>query len=295
MRKRLVYFLGLLLIVSTMSLTFNGCSDPTPKYPPKADFRARTTATIARDTITLFDLSTNVPTGWFWSFPGAVPAMSKDKRPIIRYEKAGVYTVSLLTYNMDGSSDITKKSYITITYKTGTFTDTRDNRVYKTIVLGDQTWMAENLDYNMTNSWYYDGDATANKDYGRLYNYDAALLAAPAGWHLPSQADWVELIKFLGSDDYSITGSYMKEKGTAHWTSPNVGDSNSIGFNGLPGGFKPEVGNYGDKGLKGYFWSADPISDQSAYYYYLSNNDGAFRKGNIYKLSGLSIRCVKDN
>jgi len=287
--------MGLLFIVSTLSLTFNGCKKDNPKYPPKADFRARTVSTIARDTISFFDLSTNKPLGWFWSFPGAVPSMSKDQHPVILYEKAGIYKVSLLTYNNDGSSDITKNGYITIVYKTGTFTDTRDNHVYKTILLGNQTWMAENLDYNMTGSWYYNDDATTNKAYGRLYTFDIALNAAPAGWHLPSEADWDVLINFLGSGDFNVTGSFMKEQGTSHWTSPNVGDSNSIGFNGLPGGFKSEAGTYSNIGTKGYFWSATFISDQSAKYRYLSNNDGAFRQNTIFRSSGLSIRCVKDN
>jgi len=295
MRNRIVFLLGLLFIVSTLSTTFSGCSTPAVKYPPKADFRASKTATIARDTISFTDLSTNAPIGWYWSFPGAVPSISKDKRPVVKYEKAGVYSVSLLSYNNDGSSHISKTSYITITYKTGTFTDTRDNHTYKTILLGDQTWMSENLDYNITGSWYYDGDETTNKAYGRLYTYDAAMLAAPAGWHLAFEADWVGLIDFLGiGGDNTSTGTFLKEQGTTHWTSPNVGDSNSIGFNGLPGGYKAEAGTYSDKGAKGYFWTADAVSDQSAKYRYLSNDNGALKQNTMYRVSGLSARCIKD-
>jgi uncharacterized protein (TIGR02145 family) len=287
--------MGLLFIVTSMTITFSGCEDPAPKYPPKADFRATKTVTIPGDTISFTDLTTNVPRGWFWTFPGAIPGISKDKRPVITYTKAGVYTVSLLVYNYDGSSDVTKKDYITIAYKTGTFTDARDGHVYKTILLNNQTWMAENLDYNMTGSFYYDDDATANKEYGRLYTYDAAMLAAPAGWHLPTEADWATLITFLGSGDFNVAGAFMKEKGTSHWTSPNVGDSNSIGFNAFAGGYKPEVGNYADKGTKGYFWTAESVSDQSAKYRYLSNSDGALRQNTTYKTSRLSVRCIKDN
>ncbi|MDZ7633244.1 MAG: fibrobacter succinogenes major paralogous domain-containing protein [Bacteroidales bacterium] len=138
-----------------------------------------------------------------------------------------------------------------------TVTDS-DGNVYKTLVIGTQIWLAENLKTTKFNdgsqipfvseetSWvatlttpgycYYDNN-TANKSvYGGLYNWYAVETGklCPKGWHVPSDAEWTTITNLFGGE--SVAGNALKEKGTAHWTSPNDGATNESGFTALPGG-----------------------------------------------------------
>ena len=74
-------------------------------------------------------------------------------------------------------------------------TDARDGQTYKTVTLGDQTWLAQDLNYETDNSWCFQNDPANCETYGRLYNWEAAMNACPAGWHLPSDQEWSKLIK----------------------------------------------------------------------------------------------------
>ena len=71
--------------------------------------------------------------------------------------------------------------------KKGTFTDTRDGHTYKTITIGNQTWYAENVSFNVKNSWYYKDDSNSMRKYGRLYTFESAKEACPSGWHVPTK------------------------------------------------------------------------------------------------------------
>jgi uncharacterized protein (TIGR02145 family) len=125
---------------------------------------------------------------------------------------------------------------------TGEFTDSRDGQVYKWVKIGNQVWMAENLNYETPNSWWYDNNSANGDIYGRLYTWAAAMNGesssnsvpsgvqgvCPDGWHLPSDAEWTVLTDYLGGE--SVAGGKMKEAGTVHWNSPNTGATNSSGF-----------------------------------------------------------------
>ena len=134
----------------------------------------------------------------------------------------------------------------------GTFTDSRDGQEYKTVQIGVQVWMAENLNYLTDNSWCYGNDPTNCITYGRLYDWETALNVCPEGWHLPTDAEWKGLTYNLGGEE--VAGDNLKEAGLAHWESSNEGATNSICFTGLPGGSRFSPGYFDFLGHYGYWW-----------------------------------------
>jgi uncharacterized protein (TIGR02145 family) len=102
--------------------------------------------------------------------------------------------------------------------KKGSFTDQRDGKQYKTVKIGNQIWMAENLNYEVEGSFYYANDPANGDIYGRLYNWDAAVKACPAGWHLPSVEEWDELIEDVrGEEDKRMNLQYHKSDRAGFW------------------------------------------------------------------------------
>ncbi len=201
----------------------------------------------------------------------------------------------------------------------GTVTDVEGN-VYKTITIGTQTWMAENL----KTTKYRDGTAIPNmadntlwnnlstgaycdygnnpdnsKTYGKLYNWYAVSDVhniCPVGWHVPTEAEMELIGVYLGG--YQIIGGKMKETGITHWVISNEGATNESGFTGLPGGMRYFDGPFIDIHLGGYWWSSSKANDYydlEAHYYFLSG-DGVdnFLDGYGNKTNGMSVRCVKD-
>ncbi len=176
-------------------------------------------------------------------------------------------------------------------YQTGTFTDSRDGRLYKTVTIGTQTWMSENLEYQTASgSWYYNDDSSTYNVYGRLYNWENAMISAPPGWHIPSLEEWKTLITFLGGTD--VAGGKLKEEGSGHWTSPNVGATNESGFTALPGGFRGYQGNFDDVRLYSTWWSAD--GGVAAWTISLGYSYANVAQIWHVALHGFNVRCVKD-
>ncbi len=208
---------------------------------------------------------------------------------------------------------------------TGSFTDTRDNKVYNTITISDQTWMAENLAYlpevcasdAECGYWVYDyqgtdvvaAKATSNySDYGVLYNYEIANSVCPTGWHLPSDYEWSYLEVHLGmtiaetiGEGYRGTdqGGKMKESGNTHWIAPNYAGTNSSQFTALPGGFRNNsIDDFEFLGTMAYFWSSSKDGDWINYRY-LANAYGQIGSDWISYTAGSaspggSVRCVQD-
>lgn len=174
--------------------------------------------------------------------------------------------------------------------ETGTFTDTRDEKIYKTVKMGNQIWMAENLNYKASGSWCYDNNSSNCDTYGRLYTLEVAKNACPAGWHLPTIDEWKTLVSYHGGT--KVAGGEMKT--TRYWKSPNKGATNSSGFNTLPGGRRNSGGSFRQLNNDGYFWSATGASSSSSkaiglYYNYADVNWFSNNNANAF-----SIRCVKD-
>ncbi len=195
-----------------------------------------------------------------------------------------------------------------------------DGNTYKTVYIGTQQWMAENLKVsnyndgtaipnvtdntqwqnNTTGAWsYYNNDVANNAKYGKLYNWYAVTKTSnsnknvcPTGWHVPTDAEWTVLTDYLGGS--SVAGGKMKEVGTSSWNNPNTDATNTSLFTGLPGGYRNYFGNYYYIGINGYWWSSSERDTNNAWNRNLIYNYGnAFIDGSN-KRNGLSVRCLRD-
>jgi len=176
--------------------------------------------------------------------------------------------------------------------KTGTFKDIRDGKTYKTVKIGTQTWMAENLAFKAdTGCWAYDNDQSNVSVYGYLYKWEAAKNACPAEWHLPTDEEWTRLIDFLGGKEVAAG----KLKAEILWQKPNDGNANDIiGFSGLPSGFRNLYGEYYGLGVDCAWWSI--TEDRTIYAWARQLNFDVQNVGvvSFRKYGGFSVRCIKD-
>lgn len=199
----------------------------------------------------------------------------------------------------------------------GTITD-QDGNIYKTITIGTQTWMAENLRTtkyrsgkvipkvidnsewtSLTSGAYCNYKNTESNDtiatYGRLYNWysvNDSLNIAPKGWHVPTNTEWNILITYLGGE--SVSGGKLKENGTTHWPSPNTGADKDNDFTALPGGIRDTNGLFLYANFNGFFWSSSEYDVLYSMSWVMYNNDSSISNYGYTKNSGLSVRCVKD-
>lgn len=192
-----------------------------------------------------------------------------------------------------------------------------ENNVYKTVKIGKQVWMSENLKTTKFNDGtdipfvtndislssdiitpsycWYDNDTLTNKNtYGALYNWYTVSTEklCPIGWHIPSESDWDELRDFLGGSN--LAGGLLMEKGTTHWPSPNYFGTNESGFTALPGGSCNGGGCFGI-GDMGQWWSSMGLDESEAWHMELSVYNGSAAYGKyILKSNFFSVRCIKN-
>ena len=202
----------------------------------------------------------------------------------------------------------------------GSMTDQEGN-VYKTIVIGTQEWMAENLitsvyrngdeiPTNLNNAgWqntfsgacaYYNDDTSIACPFGKLYNWYACVdvrQLCPIGWHVPTDAEWTTLIEYLGGE--AVAGGRMKTTGTLQlanglWYAPNTAATNNAGFAGTPSGYRYFLGEFDLKGSNAFWWSTDAFLTNNAFSWFLSHTEaGAFRS-DFDKNYGFSVRCLRN-
>jgi uncharacterized protein (TIGR02145 family) len=173
-------------------------------------------------------------------------------------------------------------------------TDARDGKKYKTVKIGYQTWMAENLNYNASGSVCYDNEPENCNKYGRLYNWATAKNVCPSGWHLPSRNEYETLNKAVGG--IGLFGEAEKLKATSGWKDDGIGNDNGTddyGFSALPGGSYKD-GSFSAVGLSGYWWSASMGRTSTEAYYQLISNSNFALLGSDDKSYLCSVRCVKD-
>ena len=192
--------------------------------------------------------------------------------------------------------------------QSGTYTDERDGTTYKTVKIGEQWWMAENMAYKTESGSYAYNDNEDNVSiYGYLYTLDAARIACPEGWHLPTDDEWMQLGEFIendrdekhidGGSPYSfLAGKYLKSK-----TGWGGAGTDYYGFNGLPGGAYFRTTGYGGIEKNAIWWSgsvySNPSDYQNLFYWVLGYGDSFLSRHNylvIEKNDRYSVRCVKN-
>lgn len=206
-------------------------------------------------------------------------------------------------------------AFLTVKNQSQTVTD-YDGNVYEIVTIGAQSWFKENLKVthysngvpvpNVTGNpaWanlvtgarcYYNNDSVANDSiYGPLYNWYAlndTNNLCPSGWHVSTDGEWTETEIYLGGA--AIAGGKMKEAGTLHWLSPNVGATNSSGFTGLPGGLRGINNTFQYIHENGMWWRATAGGSNalSCYMWYLN---AGIDVNPVPKMLGMSVRCVKN-
>jgi uncharacterized protein (TIGR02145 family) len=292
---------------------------------PVANFTCSPTTATEGQILQFTDQSANHPITWSWDFGDGTT--SAQQNPSKSYSTIGTYTVSLTASNGHGSETMTKDGYIII--KPASITDLRDGKVYQTLQIGTQIWMAENLAYlpsvhppsdrSISSPRYYVYNHTTTnlslaisstyyKTYGALYNWSAAMQACPAGWHLPTDAEWKELEIYLGmtqaqadrSADGRGTNQGSKLAGNATLWYTGVLRSNSAigtsGFSALPGGWMDMNGNFdgATHGFFGFWWSGTKNSNNNPWYRLLHRNYAGVSRNVAPSSLGASVRCIRD-
>ena len=188
--------------------------------------------------------------------------------------------------------------------------------------IGTQVWMTRNLDVSKYNNgdpipevkdsakwvlqtkggWcYYNNSSVYGNTYGKIYNWYALTDPRgiiPKGWHLPDTTEIRTLVNFLGG--YSIAGGKLKEEGTSHWNSPNLGATNITYFNALPGGYRVQLNNkFIREGTMGVFWTSTLykktyVQDAVAWWFLLVHTDKFLGLGFSTENDGLYVRCIRD-
>lgn len=186
---------------------------------------------------------------------------------------------------------------------------------YKTVYINGREWLAENLRTTIYNDglpipyvtdngawglptpaycWYNNDHETYGNTYGALYNWYAVKTGnlCPTGWHVPTNAEWTQLTTYLGNT--SNAGGKLKETGTTHWISPNIGATNETGFTALPGGYRQGNGTFFYNGYYGYWWGSTEIDTYYSWGWEMENTSHLVGKTYQPKALGFSVRCVRD-
>ena len=198
----------------------------------------------------------------------------------------------------------------------GTITDIQ-GKIYKTIPVGSQVWMAENLKTTKFNdganipmvaqnkawmdlitpaySWFDNNDSVYADIYGAYYNWFAVSTGklCPSGWHVPTDSEWQTLINYLGGDNFA--GSKIKEAGKNNWTVDNKTATNQSGLTGLPAGLREATdGAFSSPGVLGGWWSATESSAGefgAAWCRWVHGDTSVVVRTEIFKKDGFPIRC----
>lgn len=257
----------------------------------------------------------------------AVIACSDGGNPTRQGDELSSFVSSSSESKKDQSSSSYYKEnwdYLNPEIDYGEITDSRDGQVYKTVKIEDQTWMAENLNYDVDNSFCYNDSMKYCNKYGRLYPWGVAMDSAgkfssggkgcgagkfcsptfpvrgvcPKGWHLPSRVEWERLFKAYTGFPEEVSGAILHStlRAKKGW---ELNGDDTYGFSALPAGYV-DCSVFWSEGGETFFWSSNEFAGDGEYsgkwlaysvqpggsVYYLDYNRG--------KDEGFSVRCLKD-
>jgi len=208
-----------------------------------------------------------------------------------------------------------EQSHFSTDYPSGAMTDSRDGKTYRTVTIGTQTWMAENLNYKTANSFCYEDKSSNCEKYGRLYSWAVAMDSVgefslngkgcghdttctpeyplrgicPEGWHLPERDEFEELFATVGGD--SVAARSLKSK--TGWNDDGNG-TDEFGFTLLSAGYRNDYGEYYFEGTGGDLWYATEFDEFKAYAVNIYDDSDDVIQEKISKYVYFSVRCVKD-
>jgi len=259
------------------------------------------------------DASEDLRVRWDWdSLNGWNTLFSNQKIEQHKFISPGTYTIILQVRDTrDLITNISKKLIVTGVI-TSSFIDLRDNKSYKSVKIGNQWWMAENLNYDtFEGSWCFDDNPANCNIYGRLYNFPAFTYACPDGWHLPTDDEWKELERFAGMDNTDLNDKYpdLRESGKVgdklrsdYGWNHDMHGTNEYKFNVLPGGWyinRPSAFDnryylgYNELGMSTKFWTDTERSNNYYWVRWFYSGMGINRT-TWRTVERAYIRCVKD-
>lgn len=324
--------------IIALTIFFVSCKKETPKVIPTitASVIANITANSATSggTVTADGGDAITARGVCWSSTNGLPTISDSKTTdgsgLGEFASSITGLIPGTTYNIRAyaTNSVGTVYGNVVAFKTplapilfnstktyGTLSDV-DGNTYKTIQIGTQLWMAENLKTTkykdvtgiplVTDNatwgtlttpgycWFNNDETIFKSPYGALYNWFTVNTGklCPAGWHIPTNAEWTTLTTYLGGE--SVAGGKLKETGTNHWKGPNTGATNETGFTSIPSGDRVGGGMFLDVGAAGYWWSSTEYLTSLAWFRYMAFDRSD--TGSMYpdKHFGYSVRCLKD-
>jgi uncharacterized protein (TIGR02145 family) len=298
---------GAMLAVNPAQVTAPGIT-----FQPQSD-----TVTVGQSDTFSVTATGTAPLSYQWYQDGTAISGATSSSYVITSvvpANAGTYTVKVFNGTLPNATSA--GALFTVNAITGGTAADIDGHVYRTVKIGTQIWMMENLktaryndgsaiplvsDVSAWNSlgssatpgycWYNNDSATYKDAYGALYNWYAVNSGklAPKGWHVPSDSEWTMLINYLGGAN--VAASALKEAGTMHWTS-NSGATDSTDFLALPGGYRySNTGAFGSIGSWGNWWTSTAQSAVSSYCWGISLD---LTHSQLSKGYGCSVRCIQD-
>lgn len=219
---------------------------------------------------------------------------SSDEAPVTSSETPTQSSSSVEPPSSSSKDEpVSSSSSETVTpWTCGDSTITRGDREYATVLINEQCWLKENLQYEPSSgtTLCYGGVAANCETYGRLYDFEAANLACPTGWRLPTKTELEDLADYSGADMYDAGVHF---KATSGWTGENGDDL--LEFTALPGGKCNEEQTCSKIGTSGYWWtSTEKVKNSSHYALYLNGDGSSFTAANIMDNDQyISVRCVK--
>lgn len=177
------------------------------------------------------------------------------------------------------------------------FTDPRDSRTYKTVIIGNQEWMAENLAFVVEGANPYNNSSEKATTYGLLYTWEQAKLAVPEGFRLPTREDFVELENFCQKSTGLQAGTALKSN-TEHWCETGmlgtrIPGQDSFGFKALPAGSQSSLKVFNYLNNYAYFWTDEEKDQEKAYFRHLSYYNETFAELSSNKNCKFSVRAIK--